>query len=217
MASRCTVKKLSFLGRPLASLRHEPPPSSLRQTAGPYHALAAPSLIARRLLAGACEERALREDVAFWLELLDVEYVREQGGWILRLFIDQPGGWLGAKFGRRRAIQLALVTFALLLICGHFIHTVWQARILLAASVAALAVLIAVPPAYAQERRTYGQAELDQQICHIRQCALQHGTHGSDDLVNLDAGDPQRGVSQATRGRGAGYPSTFIYRLPAVD
>ena len=41
---------------------------------GIFHALAAPSLIARRLLAGSCEERVLREDVAFWLELLDVEW-----------------------------------------------------------------------------------------------------------------------------------------------
>ncbi len=40
---------------------------------GIFHALAAPSLIARRLLAGAAEE-ALRRDVAFWLELLDDEW-----------------------------------------------------------------------------------------------------------------------------------------------
>ena len=41
---------------------------------GIYHALAGPSLIARRLLAGSCEERALRENVTFWLDLLDVEW-----------------------------------------------------------------------------------------------------------------------------------------------
>ncbi len=31
------------------------------------------------------------------LELLDLEYVREQGGWVLRLFIDQPGGAVGVE------------------------------------------------------------------------------------------------------------------------
>jgi glycerol-3-phosphate O-acyltransferase len=41
---------------------------------GIFHALAAPSLIARRLLAGSCEESVLRADVAFWLDLLDVEW-----------------------------------------------------------------------------------------------------------------------------------------------
>ena len=41
--------------------------------------------------------RALAEPLlaAEGLELLDVEFVREQGGWILRLFIDQPGGAVG--------------------------------------------------------------------------------------------------------------------------
>jgi ribosome maturation factor RimP len=29
------------------------------------------------------------------LELLDVEYVREREGWVLRLFIDKPGGKVG--------------------------------------------------------------------------------------------------------------------------
>jgi ribosome maturation factor RimP len=29
------------------------------------------------------------------LELLDVEYVREKEGWVLRLFIDKPGGKVG--------------------------------------------------------------------------------------------------------------------------
>ncbi|NOK20474.1 ribosome maturation factor RimP [Corallococcus carmarthensis] len=29
------------------------------------------------------------------LELLDVEYVREREGWVLRLFIDKPGGRVG--------------------------------------------------------------------------------------------------------------------------
>jgi ribosome maturation factor RimP len=29
------------------------------------------------------------------LELLDVEYIREREGWILRLFIDKPGGKVG--------------------------------------------------------------------------------------------------------------------------
>jgi ribosome maturation factor RimP len=31
------------------------------------------------------------------LELLDLEYVREQGGWVLRLFIDQPGAPVGVE------------------------------------------------------------------------------------------------------------------------
>jgi len=31
------------------------------------------------------------------LELLDLEYVREQGGWILRLFIDLPAGVVGVE------------------------------------------------------------------------------------------------------------------------
>jgi ribosome maturation factor RimP len=31
------------------------------------------------------------------LELLDVEYVKEQGGWVLRLVIDQPGGQVGVE------------------------------------------------------------------------------------------------------------------------
>ena len=33
--------------------------------------------------------------------------------------------------------------------------------------VALLALLIAVPPAYAQERKTYGQAELDQMLAPV--------------------------------------------------
>ena len=41
---------------------------------GIFHALAAPSLIARRLLAGSTQEEELRRDVAFWLELLDDEW-----------------------------------------------------------------------------------------------------------------------------------------------
>lgn len=31
------------------------------------------------------------------LELLDLEFVREHGGWILRLFIDKPGGTVGVE------------------------------------------------------------------------------------------------------------------------
>jgi ribosome maturation factor RimP len=31
------------------------------------------------------------------LELVDVEYVRERDGWILRLFIDKPGGGVGLE------------------------------------------------------------------------------------------------------------------------
>jgi ribosome maturation factor RimP len=31
------------------------------------------------------------------LELLDLEYTREQGGWVLRLFIDKPGSPVGVE------------------------------------------------------------------------------------------------------------------------
>lgn len=31
------------------------------------------------------------------LELLDLEFIREHGGWILRLFIDKPGGTVGVE------------------------------------------------------------------------------------------------------------------------
>ncbi len=31
------------------------------------------------------------------LELLDLEFVREHGGWVLRLFIDKPGGTVGVE------------------------------------------------------------------------------------------------------------------------
>jgi glycerol-3-phosphate O-acyltransferase len=41
---------------------------------GIYHALAAPSMIARRLLESSVTEAELRTEVSFWLELLDVEW-----------------------------------------------------------------------------------------------------------------------------------------------
>ncbi len=44
---------------------------------GIFHALATPSLIARRLLAGA-DEAELKRDVAFWLELLDHEFFTQR-------------------------------------------------------------------------------------------------------------------------------------------
>lgn len=31
------------------------------------------------------------------LELLDLEFVKEHGGWVLRLFIDKPGGTVGVE------------------------------------------------------------------------------------------------------------------------
>lgn len=31
------------------------------------------------------------------LELLDLEFTKEQGGWVLRLFIDKPGGTVGVE------------------------------------------------------------------------------------------------------------------------
>lgn len=43
--------------------------------------------------------RALAEPLvaAEGLELVDVEFVREQAGWILRVFIDKPGGRVGLE------------------------------------------------------------------------------------------------------------------------
>lgn len=43
--------------------------------------------------------RALAEPLfaAEGLELVDLEFVREQGGWILRLFIDKVGGTVGVE------------------------------------------------------------------------------------------------------------------------
>ncbi len=35
--------------------------------------------------------------VAEGLELVDVEFLREQAGWILRVFIDKPGGGVGLE------------------------------------------------------------------------------------------------------------------------
>lgn len=42
---------------------------------------------------GVCEPLIAAEG----LELLEVEFVREQGGWVLRLFIDQPGTPVGVE------------------------------------------------------------------------------------------------------------------------
>jgi maltose/moltooligosaccharide transporter len=47
------------------------------------------------------------------------------------ILFSVPGGFIGARFGRKRTIQTGLVAFALLLTCGYFVHSVWQARILL--------------------------------------------------------------------------------------
>ena len=43
--------------------------------------------------------RALAEPLiaAEGLELVDLEYVREQAGWVLRVFIDRPGGKVGLE------------------------------------------------------------------------------------------------------------------------
>ncbi|NDF13605.1 MAG: ribosome maturation factor RimP, partial [Proteobacteria bacterium] len=47
----------------------------------------------------AIEERAreLAEPIiaAEGLELVDIEYVRERDGWVLRMFIDKDGGGVG--------------------------------------------------------------------------------------------------------------------------
>ncbi|MDZ7360109.1 MAG: MFS transporter [candidate division KSB1 bacterium] len=42
-----------------------------------------------------------------------------------------PGGLMGARLGRKRTIQAGIAAFALLLTCGYFVHSAWQARILL--------------------------------------------------------------------------------------
>jgi glycerol-3-phosphate O-acyltransferase len=77
---------------------------------GIYHALAAPSLIARRLLAGAAAEDALRAHVAFWLELLDVEWFApraQQQGELLAALLDsfERGGVIERGAGRVRATE----------------------------------------------------------------------------------------------------------------
>lgn len=58
------------------------------------------------------------------------------------ILLAVPSGWLGAKFGRKRMIQIAIVAFALLLGCGYFIHTVWQTRLMLAAAGVAWSVIV---------------------------------------------------------------------------
>lgn len=44
------------------------------------------------------------------LELVDVEYVREREGWVLRLFIDKPGGRVGLEDCQKasKAVDTAL-------------------------------------------------------------------------------------------------------------
>jgi len=47
------------------------------------------------------------------------------------ILFSVPGGFIGARFGRKRTIQIGIVAFALLLACGYFVHSVLQTRILL--------------------------------------------------------------------------------------
>jgi Na+/melibiose symporter-like transporter len=47
------------------------------------------------------------------------------------ILFSVPSGFLGARFGRKRAIQIGIAAFALLLACGYFVHSVSQTRILL--------------------------------------------------------------------------------------
>ena len=77
---------------------------------GIYHALAAPSLVARRLLAGAVAEEALREHVGFWLELLDVEWFAPRTQRQAELFAAllesfERGGVIERSAGRVRATE----------------------------------------------------------------------------------------------------------------
>lgn len=55
---------------------------------------------------GLCEPLIAAEG----LELIDLEYVREQSGWVLRLFIDNPGGGVGVEECAKasRAVDKAL-------------------------------------------------------------------------------------------------------------
>ena len=75
-----------------------------------FHALAAPSLIARRLLAGSVSEVELGEHVTFWLELLDAEWFaptpREQAEQ-LSAFVEafSAGGSVERFAGRLRASE----------------------------------------------------------------------------------------------------------------
>jgi glycerol-3-phosphate O-acyltransferase len=86
---------------------------------GIYHALAAPSLIARRLLGGAVAEDALCEHVVFWLELLDVEWFVPRAepraallGTLLESF--ERGGVVERAAGRVRATEPGRATLAFL-------------------------------------------------------------------------------------------------------
>jgi glycerol-3-phosphate O-acyltransferase len=74
------------------------------------HALAAPSLIARRLLAGSVSEVELGEHVGFWLELLDAEWFAptpQQQAEQLGAFVEafSAGGSVERFAGRLRASE----------------------------------------------------------------------------------------------------------------
>ncbi len=58
------------------------------------------------------------------------------------ILFSVPGGLFGARFGRKRTIQTGIVAFALLLTCGYFVHSVWQARILLSLAGAAWSLIL---------------------------------------------------------------------------
>jgi glycerol-3-phosphate O-acyltransferase len=86
---------------------------------GIYHALAAPSLIARRLLAGAIAEESLRERVAGWLELLDVEWFAPRGerqATLVSALLEsfERGGVIERASGRVRATESGRATLAFL-------------------------------------------------------------------------------------------------------
>jgi glycerol-3-phosphate O-acyltransferase len=86
---------------------------------GIYHALAAPSLIARRLLAGAIAEDGLREHVGFWLELLDVEWFvprAEPRTALFAAFLEsfERAGVVERAAGRVRATEPGRATLAFL-------------------------------------------------------------------------------------------------------
>ena len=86
---------------------------------GIFHALAVPSLIARRLLAGGGEQDALRKHVGFWLELLDVEWFAPRAEQHSQQFAElleafERDGVIERSGSRARATEAGRTTLAFL-------------------------------------------------------------------------------------------------------
>jgi len=58
------------------------------------------------------------------------------------ILFSVPSGLIGARIGRKRAIQIGIAAFALLLTCGYFAHSVLQTQLLLAGSGAAWSLIL---------------------------------------------------------------------------